>query len=113
MLKMILILAFIWSMPWFGSYGSVRIKVIPAKPTQAPEVYLGSDKLDLLRSDNLEVAVGSVAITGSGYFPDKYCTLVVRKNRVTNVTLMLNQTPPRCVCGQRDPNSATDKPTCI
>jgi len=81
--------------------GYVEIKTVPvATPTAT--LYLDDVKLDPIRNGSavLRQQTGTAKLAaqaGSGPLA-RLCDIVVRKNRITTVTLSLLERPPRCQC---------------
>jgi hypothetical protein len=99
----------------YGDVGYIEIKTTPS--AAAPALYLDSDKLAQVRGgvSVLRERVGERKLHAdleSGKVP--LCTVVVKKNRITTVTISLLDRPPRCNCGRE--SAPADKPaerTCI
>ncbi len=90
--------------------GYVEIKTVPvATPTAI--LYLDDVKLDPIKNGSavLRQQVGTAKLAaqaGSGQLA-RLCDIVVRKNRITTVTLSLLERPPRCQCRN---TAVTDAP---
>jgi hypothetical protein len=95
--------------------GFVEIRTVPvAAPTA---LYLDSEKLEPLRKGSAvlrqRVGTAKLQIEGSTGQLALMCDLVVKKNRITTVTISLLERPPRCQCRN---NAGTDRAlsrTCI
>ena len=96
--------------------GYVEIKTTTA-PVTTPALYLDSDKLAPVRGGTsvLRQRVGERKLQAdldSGMVP--LCTVVVKKNRITTVTVSMLDRLPRCTCVRGGPPG--EKPserTCI
>jgi hypothetical protein len=90
--------------------GYVEIKTVPAAmPTMV--LYLDSVKLEPPKNGTavLREQVGTAKLTaqaGGGQMA-VLCDIVVRKNRITTVTISLLERPPRCQCR----NTAISEPS--
>jgi hypothetical protein len=88
--------------------GYVEIKTVPAANTAAA-LYLDSVKLEPLKNGTavLRQGVGTTKlatdVTGGKL---ALCDIVVRKNRITTVTLSMLERPPRCQCRNSAPDGA-------
>ena len=95
-----------------GNTGYVEIKTVPAT-ARAPSLYLDADKVDALKSGTtvLRQPVGTAKLQVEGEGGKlTLCQVVVRKNRITTVTVSALDRPPRCQCGR---TGAADARTCI
>jgi len=96
--------------------GFVQIKAVPASVVTPPAFYLDSVKLDPLKKGEavLSRRVGTtklqVEAPGGNMFP--LCEIVVKKNRITTVTVSMIERPPRCQCTHSASPSAPNR-TCI
>ena len=83
--------------------GYVEIKTVPVSFGSQSAIYLNSVKLDPLKNGVavLRERVGTVEIqTGSdGGSLSVLCSVNVRKNRLTTVTVSVLSRPPRCQIG--------------
>jgi len=82
--------------------GFIEIKTAPMSLVAAPPLYLDSDRLDPLKKGNavLRQRVGTAKLqieAGNGNLA-ALCELVVKKNRITSVTVSTAERPPRCQC---------------
>ena len=82
--------------------GYVEIKTAPVAAPPITSLYLDNVKLKPLKNGSavLRQAVGTVklATEGTGGKPAVLCDIVVRKNRITTVTISVLDRPPRCQC---------------
>ena len=81
--------------------GYVEIKTVPVSSLAPPPLYLDSVKLAPLKSGVavLRQQVGTAKLeaeSASGKYP--LCEVVVKKNRITTVTVSFLERPPRCQC---------------
>jgi hypothetical protein len=99
-----------------GGAGYVEIKAIP--PSAAPPLYLDQVRLDPIRNGNavLRQKVGTVKletdIDGSGRRAF-LCSIEVKKNRITSVTVSIMSRQPRCLCGRTNASDTGPMRTCI
>jgi len=81
--------------------GFVEIKTFPVA-TPATMLYLDSVKLEPLKSGSAvlrqQVGTAKLAVEAGGGQMALLCDIVVRKNRITTVTISLLERPPRCQC---------------
>jgi hypothetical protein len=82
--------------------GYVEIRTVPVSTSVAPPpLYLDTIKLDAPKKGvavlRQRVGTAKLATEGGGHLAI-LCDLVVRKNRVTTVTLSVLERPPRCQC---------------
>ena len=92
--------------------GYVEIKTVPVSTSiSQPVLYLDAVKLDppkkgvaVLRQ---RVGTAKLAIDGVGGQLALLCDIVVKKNRITTVTVSVLERPPRCQCrnGGKEPGS--------
>jgi len=95
-----------------GNTGYVEIKTVPAT-ARAPSLYIDADKVDVLKSGTtvLRQPVGTAKLQVEGEGGKlTLCQVVVRKNRITTVTVSALDRPPRCQCGR---TGTGDARTCI
>jgi hypothetical protein len=85
-----------------GGTGYVEIRTVPVSPTIPQTFVLDSEKLDPVKKGQavLRTKVGAhkLLIEGSGGAAAFLCDLVVKKDRITTVTVSLLDRPPRCQC---------------
>jgi hypothetical protein len=84
-----------------GDTGYVEIRTVPAAVQRSPALYLDKAKLDpvqkgvaVLKQRAGTVKLSAEAIGGAVAL----CDIVVRKNRITTVTVSVMERPPRCQC---------------
>ena len=84
-----------------GDTGYVEIRTVPATAQRSPVLYLDRTKLDpvqkgvaVLKQQAGTTKLSAEAIGGQVAL----CDIVVRKNRITTVTVSVLERPPRCQC---------------
>jgi hypothetical protein len=90
--------------------GYVEIKTVPVAGTTTA-LYLDAVKLDPLKNGTavLRQGVGTTKLATDGAAGKlALCDIVVRKNRITTVTVSVLDRPPRCQCRNNGP--AADVP---
>jgi hypothetical protein len=84
-----------------GDVGYVEIKTVPVAPVTVTLLYLDSTKLDPIKKGTtiLRQQVGTLKLqaSGAGGLLAPLCEVVVKKNRITTVTVSVLG-PPRCQC---------------
>jgi hypothetical protein len=80
--------------------GYVEVRTSPPSLSAAPLLYLGTTRLEPRNGATvLRQAVGTMQLQGeTGGQMILLCDVVVRKNRITTVTVSLVDRPPRCQC---------------
>jgi hypothetical protein len=96
--------------------GYVEIKTVPGSATVTqPPLYLDAVKLDPLRKGvavlRMRVGTARLAVENGGGHLAPICDVVVKKNRITSVTLSVTERPPRCQCRNNGWNAAAR--TCV
>jgi hypothetical protein len=80
----------------------VEIRTVPVSSTVATPLYLDAIRLDPVRKGVavLKHRTGTIklATDGSGGQLAVLCDVVVKKNRITTVTVSVLDRPPRCQC---------------
>ena len=81
--------------------GYVEIRTVPAASARSPALFLGGEKLEpvqkgvaVLKHRAGTTKLSAEAIGGQAVL----CDIVVRKNRITTVTVSVMERPPRCQC---------------
>ena len=93
--------------------GYVEIKTVPAAAVTSAVLYLDAEKLAPIKQGSaiLRQPVGTMKLQAdaAGGARAALCDIVVRKNRITTVTVSVLERPPRCQCryGGADPASRT------
>jgi hypothetical protein len=95
-----------------GDTGYVEIRTVPATVRRSPSLFLDRTKLDPAQKGIavLKQRAGTIKLSAESIGGTvALCDIVVRKNRITTVTVSVLERPPRCQCR----NSAADKGTCV
>jgi hypothetical protein len=89
--------------------GYVEIKTFPS--SAVPVLYLDTTKLDPIRNGvavlRQQVGTAKLQTESAGGSPAHLCDIVVRKNRLTSVTVSVLERPPRCQCTRSEGNTTT------
>jgi hypothetical protein len=91
--------------------GYVEIKTVPVVPVATTALYLDSTKLAPIKQGNtvLRQPVGTLKLQADGFAGTMtdLCNIVVRKDRITSVTISVLERPPRCQCryNSHDPSA--------
>jgi hypothetical protein len=93
--------------------GYVEIKTVPATTNVAqPALYLDTVKVEPIKKGaavlTQRVGTTKLATDGSGG-QLTLCEIVVKKNRITTVTISVHERPPRCQCR----NAGGGNRTCV
>jgi hypothetical protein len=98
-----------------GGSGFVQIKTVPVSALSQPALYFDSVKLEPLRKGEAVLIRRSgttkLQTDGAGGQLTVLCDIVVKKNRITTVTISVAERPPRCQCGN-SAGQATNR-TCV
>jgi hypothetical protein len=84
-----------------GDTGYVEIRTVPATLQRSPTLYLDKAKLDPVQKGVavLKQRAGTAKLSAENIGGQVLlCEIVVRKNRITTVTVSLLERPPRCQC---------------
>jgi hypothetical protein len=85
-----------------GDTGYVEIRTVPVSSNASPSLYLDKVKLDPVRKGvavlKHRTGTAKLATDGSGGQLASLCEVVVKKNRITTVTISVLERPPRCQC---------------
>jgi hypothetical protein len=98
--------------------GFIEIKTVPASTLAAPPpFYLDTERLDPLKKGNavLRQRVGTIKLqmeAGNGNLAP-LCDLVVKKDRITTVTVTVVERPPRCQCRTSAATDRASNRTCV
>jgi hypothetical protein len=98
--------------------GFIEIKTMPTSALgPLPPFYLDSERLDPLKKGNavLRQRVGTTKLqieAGNGNL-SPLCDLVVKKNRITTVTVTVVERPPRCQCRNSAGTERSANRTCV
>ncbi len=89
--------------------GYVEIKTVPVAPVTQTALYIDSNKLAPIKQGSaiLQERVGTLRLQADGLAGSlaPLCDIVVKRNRITTVTISVLERPPRCQCrfGGSDP----------
>lgn len=97
------------------STGYVEIRTVPATPPPQMTLYVDGARLEPLKKGAvvLRQSVGThkLGFASSGD-PTTLCELVVKKDRITTVTVSLLDRPPRCQCRASTGTDAASNKSC-
>src|SRR5690349_17765833 len=88
--------------------GHVQLQVLPATAAATTNLYLDGVKLDFSRGATvlMRFAAGTISLkTANAYFTPAICKIVIRKDRLSVLSVMVAEMPPRCACQIRAPES--------
>lgn len=95
-----------------GDVGYVEIKTVPVAPLTQTALYLDSTKLAPIKKGTtiLRQRVGTRKLQADGFAGAlaPLCEIVVRKNRITTVTISVLERPPRCQCRYSGTDAETE-----
>ncbi len=95
--------------------GYIEIKSTP--PSAFIPLYLDAVKLDPINNGTAllrqKVGLSKLQIEGDGGNLAILCSIDVKKNRITSVTVSTLSRPPRCQCGRTSGTDAAGNRTCI
>ncbi len=85
-----------------GDIGYIEIKTVPVAPVTQTALYLDSARLSPIKKGSaiLRQHVGTLKLQadgGSGTLAP-LCDIIVKRNRITSVTISVLERPPRCQC---------------
>lgn len=94
--------------------GYIELKTVPVS-ARAPALYLDSDKVDAKAAVTvLRQPVGTARLqVDGGDGKVLLCHVVVKKNRITTVTVSPLERPPRCQCERVSGTEGAASRTCI
>jgi hypothetical protein len=99
-----------------GDSGYVQINTVPVAPITRSALYLAATKLDPIRQGSalLRQPVGMLTLAADtfGGAQAPLCSIEVKKDRITTVTISVLERPPRCVCKFTKSGDAADH-TCV
>ena len=99
-----------------GDTGYVEIKTVPVAAVVQTALFLDSNKLAPIRKGSaiLRQRVGTLKLQAEGYAGSlaPLCDVVVKRNRITSVTVSVLDRPPRCLCRYYN-NADTASHTCV
>jgi hypothetical protein len=84
-----------------GDTGYVEIRTVPVASQRSPSLYLDSTKLEPVQKGVavLKQRAGTTKLSAESIGGQvAICDIVVRKNRITTVTVSVLERPPRCQC---------------
>ncbi len=85
-----------------GDTGYVEIKTVPAAPLTQTALYLDTIRLAPIKKGSaiLRERVGTLKLQADGFAGTltPLCDVVVKRNRITSVTVSVLERPPRCQC---------------
>ncbi len=97
--------------------GFVQIKAVPGFTTSQPSLYLDSMKLEPLKKGEAvlvqKTGTSKLQIEGWGGQLSPLCEIVVKKNRITTVTISTGLQPLRCQCSHSAGQSPQERRTCV
>jgi hypothetical protein len=100
-----------------GDVGYVEIKTVPVAPSTTAPLYLDAVKLEPVKNGTavLRQSVGTIKLgtDGNGGNRALLCEIVVRKNRITSITVSVLEHPPRCLCRNNGPADAQGTRSCV
>jgi hypothetical protein len=94
-----------------GDVGYVEIKTVPVAAATQTALYLDAEKLAPIKNGSaiLRQPVGTLKLqAGAVGAPAPLCDIVVKRNRITTVTVSVLERPPRCQCRYSGSDSATE-----
>jgi hypothetical protein len=90
----------VWRPP--ADIGYVEIKTVPTVPVTQTALYIDAAKLAPIRKGSaiLRQPIGTLKLQTDGTAGSlaPLCEIVVRRNRITTVTVSILDRPPRCQC---------------
>jgi hypothetical protein len=93
--------------------GYVEIKTVPVAAVAPTGLYLDSAKLSSIKQSGtvLRQPVGTLKLQADGFAGTMtdLCNIVVRKDRITSVTISVLDRPPRCQCRYNSHDPATER----
>jgi hypothetical protein len=85
-----------------GDVGYVEIKTVPVAPVVQTTLYIDSTRLAPIKQGSaiLQQRVGTLRLQADGIAGSlaPLCDIVVKRNRITTVTVSVLEHPPRCQC---------------
>jgi hypothetical protein len=97
--------------------GYVEIKTVPVTPLASAALYLDSAKLEPIKKGStvLRQPVGTLKLQTDGFAGSlaDLCNIVVRKDRITSVTISVLDRPPRCQCRYNNPDASSSERACV
>jgi hypothetical protein len=97
--------------------GFVEIKTVPVSSVAQPALYFDSTKLEPVRNGaavlTRKVGTTKLQAEGAGGQLALLCNVVVKKNRITTITVSVAERPPRCRCSNSHDSAAASPRTCL
>jgi hypothetical protein len=97
--------------------GYVEIKTVPVTPLASTALYLDATKLEAIKKGStvLRQPVGTLKLQSDGFAGTMtdLCNIVVRKDRITSVTISVLDRPPRCQCRYNNPDASSSEHACV
>jgi hypothetical protein len=97
--------------------GFVQIKTVPVASISQPALYFDSTRLEPLRHGEAvltrKVGTTKLQTEGTGGQLALLCNIVVKKNRITTITVSVAERPPRCQCANSAGDRAATPRTCV
>jgi hypothetical protein len=85
-----------------GDVGYVEIKTVPVAPVTQTALYIDAAKLAPIKKGGaiLRQPTGTLKLQADGVAGSlaPLCDIVVKRNRITTVTISVLERPPRCQC---------------
>jgi hypothetical protein len=85
-----------------GDVGYVEIKTVPVAPVTQTALYIDAAKLAPIKKGGaiLRQPTGTLKLKADGVAGSlaPLCDIVVKRNRITTVTISVLERPPRCQC---------------
>ena len=98
-----------------GETGYIQIRVQPASAAPAIALYLDGGRVDFSRGPitTLQFKTGRLGLKElDSAWAAPLCKIVVRKDRISSVTISGTQTPPKCLCEIRAADSTDSDLVC-
>jgi hypothetical protein len=97
--------------------GFVQIKTVPVSSLAQPALYFDTTKLEPLRNGEAvltrKVGTTKLQTDAAGGQLALLCNIVVKKNRITTITVSVAERPPRCQCANSAGQAAATPRTCV
>jgi hypothetical protein len=97
--------------------GASYIEIKSTPPSAVIPLYLDSVKLDPIKNGTAllrqKVGASKLQTDGDGGNLAVLCSIDVKKNRITSVTVSTLSRPPRCQCGRTSGADAAGNRTCV
>jgi hypothetical protein len=97
--------------------GFIEIRTVPVSAITQPALYLDAVKLEPLKKGEAvltrKAGTTKLQADGAGGQLTLLCEIVVKKNRITTVTVSIVERPPRCQCSHSAGQGPQANRTCI